>query len=490
MQALTLALAAASLPADRVTWWDPGVRGDVPQVPTRVTVAKTDDADAIQRAIDACPTPGAVLVPAGGYRITKQLRLRAGVVLRGEGANKTKLVANFVKGGYAGAVGMYGASSGKPLPVAGRVPAGAQSVELAQPAKLAPGAFVMLNRDNDPNVMYTRKKWDVRYGHNAVGQIVQVERVEGRRVHFDSPIRLDYEARFNPRLRPLKPIERAGIESLTITREDNGENFQIYINCAVNCWVTDCELTWCNRAHVWANASRWLTIRGNVIHHAHNYGGGGHGYGVVMSNASSDCLIEDNTFWWLRHSTMTKVGACGNVFAYNASFKPCLSDVSIHGHFSYANLWEGNIMQWITSSDWWGPTGPFTTIFRNRASTLRIKDHSHRQNVVGNSIRGAFQIERSCRDAWVEGNWVMSGHREPGGTDTKMEGNVFGEASDGLAALPASLYLKAQPKWWPADLPWPAIGADVDIARTRAGQPLHVIPAEARYRRLVPPQER
>jgi len=72
-------------------------------------------------------------------------------------------------------------------------------------------------------------------------------------------------------------------------------------------------------------------------------------------------------------------GANGNVFAYNFSFNaksyagefigPIYyknTDISLHGHYPFSNLFEGNIAQYIYSDHSHGANGPYNTFLRNR----------------------------------------------------------------------------------------------------------------------------
>jgi hypothetical protein len=43
------------------------------------------------------------------------------------------------------------------------------------------------------------------------------------------------------------------------------------------------------------------------------------------------------------------------------------ADLVCHGHYSFANIFEGNIVNTVMVDSTWGPTGPYTTFFRNRA---------------------------------------------------------------------------------------------------------------------------
>ena len=59
--------------------------------------------------------------------------------------------------------------------------------------------------------------------------------------------------------------------------------------------------------------------------------------------------------------------------------------ISLHGHYAYMNLFEGNTVQEIDVADYWGPCGPGNTFLRNRVESegIQIMDHSHYQNVIG-----------------------------------------------------------------------------------------------------------
>ena len=93
---------------------------------------------------------------------------------------------------------------------------------------------------------------------------------------------------------------------------------------------------------------------------------------------------------------MVHIGANGNVFGYNYSIEPYQNeggnwtpcDISIHGHYPYANLFEGNIVQEITVADYWGPAGPGNTFLRNRVEKegITLEDSSNYQNFIGNEI--------------------------------------------------------------------------------------------------------
>jgi hypothetical protein len=217
----------------------------------------------------------------------------------------------------------------------------------------------------------------------SLAQIVEIVGFGVNKVTLDVPLRLTYQAKFQPRVRIIDPIEQAGVEDLTAENLDPDSYDTIGLEDALNCWVRRGETINTTRGHIWVNFSRHITIARNEVHHSFSYGGGGKGYGIVAGNVATDCLYTDNILHLLRHAMMVKRGVNGNVFSYNYSFdrrrdpagSRLLCDVSIPGHHPYQNLFEGNVVEFITLADYWGPTGPFTTFLRNHVQTkISLKD--------------------------------------------------------------------------------------------------------------------
>lgn len=466
-----LSAEESPIPAKRLIAWRPGVEGGIPKVKVRTklkssALAKGDAATLIQAAIDMAKSPGAVLLPEGAFTLKSPLRLKSGVVLRGMGPTKTHLTFNLPETKHAGAIQITGGFGKEEIAVAGDLAAGSETISLAGTARLKKGQIILLISDNDAAVMYTNPKWNASWARNSVGQIFCVTGSGKKSIKVDTPLRLACRKDLNPRILVLEPIEQAGVEDLSLKRLDKAEDYIIGINNAVNCWVRNVISSFCMRSHIWISRSRFVSVVESYFHHAHDYGGGGHGYGVTAGTHTTDCLISNNAFRHLRHSMMVKQGANGNVFSYNYSIEHKLCDISIHGHYSYMNLFEGNVVQFVQYADYWGPTGPLTTCFRNRVTgNILVRDHSHKANVIGNVLlKGGLSIDRSCKDVFALAN--------------RIKGKLTGGDKDAVKALPPSLYLKGAPSFW-GDRPWPGIGADVDEAGKAA-----TLPAEDRYREV------
>ena len=88
---------------------------------------------------------------------------------------------------------------------------------------------------------------------------------------------------------------------------------------------------------------------------------------------------------------------------------------------------------------------------------MHLHDHSHRQNIIGNTL-----VE------WSD---------DATSTETLFHGNSIADApvvwddQSGLArTLPASLFLTERPGWWSETLPWPGTGSDLAGSRHRKGE--------------------
>lgn len=471
----------ASSAADSNPRWSPGVDGGIPAVPNIHSAGEfgavgdgvTDDADALQSALDALPPGGgAVVVPPGTYLLKSQLRLADGAVLRGSGASRTRLVFD-LDGGDAIVAVTY--ERGAWLGVGSGFAGGSTEIVVADASAIRVPTFAQINQSNDPAIMYTKKVFDQPWAERSVGEIVRIVKREGNRLILEQPLRFSYNARLKPRIRSVDAIERVGVEDLYIARIDKIEGSAIRFKNVAWAWVRGVESEMTIESHVTAEVVYRCEIRDSYFHHAHRYDGG-NGYGVELDRHTTGCLVENNVFSNLRHSMVVQVGANGNVFGYNYSRDPVASnpdwdpaDICLHGHFPFGNLFEGNIVQRIHVADYWGPVGPGTVFLRNAVedSGITVGDHSHGQMLIGNVLpdrRGnTIKVERGVRNTVLHGNRV----RGVVGWDPDRQDRV----------VPDSLYLSGRPSFFRSG-PWPPIGGDIGSSYTN--------PAFERWRRDSP----
>lgn len=378
----------------------------------------TDDATKIQNAVNLA-IPGSVLYfEPGNYLMRKNLVLPSNIILRGESASTTFFkfdlsglanpdidcifITTYQYGNYVDAVSGFNK--------------GSTAVKVANTSGFSVGSYAEIQQDNDAAIMYTSALWDVAWAEDAVGQMLKIIDIKQDTLFFWPPLNMGFRADLFPIIRSTQLKENVGIENLYIERLDRGEGNTIIFANTANCWVWNAESKKTVKSHIWALQSLNLQIQDNFFHQSHDYGGGGHGYGVTLGRHTTNCLVENNIFKTLRHAMMVKEGANGNVIGYNYSINPVWTnwfsipaDISVHGHYPFMNLFEGNIVQKVGCTDYWGPAGPGNTFFRNRVETvnLSIEDYSHFQNVVGNEITGGFNrifIESTVNNTLQHGN--------------------------------------------------------------------------------------
>lgn len=324
-----------------------------------------DDTEAFRAALAQAPA-GAIVVPAGRFRISGVLRLeRSGQVLRGAGSGRTVL---FIEptlcdvagegdhggpcgwswgGGFLRADGAFG--EGRRL-AAVTAPAGRGGLELevSDTAAFAPGQLVRLLQHDDEAGSLTLHlhagrelggRCQVqRPGAKLDDRLLRVVSAGGGRVRFDRPLRLDVRPEWRPELRSFEPaLEEIGIEGLTIEfplveyakhHREPGHN-AIFLRDLWNSWVRDVEVVnFDNGVHF--HFSRNLTGQGIVVR-----GRGGH-YGISV-RGSHDCLVTDfRVETPSQHDLSNALLGNGNVYARGSGVD---LNFDHHRHAPFDNLY-------------------------------------------------------------------------------------------------------------------------------------------------------
>ena len=265
---------------------------------------------------------GAIFVPPGRYRLTRVLRLeRSGVVLRGAGRDRTvlyfpeHLFAVEGVGPQQSPHGPYGWSwsggfiwaegADGPEETLTRVvePAarGDESVVVADAGGIEPGQWVRLVQFESDGSLSLHLHDGHRLGGRClvdqpgfeiVDWALRVERVDGSRLHFGRPLRLDVRPEWSAEIRAFQPaLEEVGVERLTIEfppTEYNGHHKEpgyngILFQNVFNGWVRDVAIVNFDAGiHFWY--SRHTTGDGVLL-----TGRGGH-YGLNLGGCQ-DCLM-------------------------------------------------------------------------------------------------------------------------------------------------------------------------------------------------------
>jgi len=349
--------------------WAGYQRGEpIPDVPVAANVrdfgavgdGETDDTEAIQRAIDSVQK-GAVLLPAGRYKITATLKIeKSNIVLRGEGPDQTEFWVPKslleIEGGesyqemgqqktkFAFGSAFVEIHGGEPAPplteVVGEADRGDRQIEVASAAAIRPGTWVRLWMHNHPDLGLHLHNGCGQVGSGLFGRakklfvdwVAKVEAVDGNTLTLDRPLRTDIRLDWKPLLRSYSPtVTGSGIEGITFRfagREKRPhlmeEGFNaVELRMVSHCWVRDLRIIDADMG-VLVSYSRFCTVEGieiladkrNGIPENGWEGHTGH-HGLWVAGFSQDNLVQDFTFKTLYHHDLTVENfANGNVFRH------------------------------------------------------------------------------------------------------------------------------------------------------------------------------
>ncbi len=306
---------------------------------------KTDDAPAFAAAIEKAHAAGggAVLVPAGTYRLDDIVRIKYdNVVLRGAGAGKTilkydkslsdmmgKITYNkLTQWSWAGGVVWIGPGSvfdesgklsnsnwqeweewapGEVLAeVNGSAKVGDRVIEVSSASNIKPGDYVILawTPDSDHTLLdeigghEKMKEWDwsraTWINNKPYLWPVRVAAVKGTSVELAQPLRIAIEPKWSVKVQSVGPtVRESGVEKLTIQFPPHklpGHNQYvgyngIYFTRAINCFARDVAVENADNGLIHASAKHTtvsgFNLRGSDNHHA-----------TALRCMSADNLIE------------------------------------------------------------------------------------------------------------------------------------------------------------------------------------------------------
>jgi Pectate lyase superfamily protein len=459
----------AGVPANKLLSFKPVVNiTDFGGKPDGITPAD----EAFQKALHHLGgNEGTIFFPKGNYLFHKSIVMRNRLIIKGEGADKTLL--KFDLHGQNDLIRATGVLQSDKIPLNADAAKDTHFIQIARNMGFKKGDWIKLTQKDDSLVTSDWAK-------GTVGQIFQIQEVTenpsiyiGVKLKLNHPLRKSYVLADLATVQKIQPVEQIGVEALKIKRLDatEGQTSNIYFDHVVQSWVWGVESEKCNYAHITLNASAQVTISGCYFLEAFGYGSGGKGYGVMTQVTSSDCLVEDNIFKTLRHAMILQAGANGNVYAYNYSMDPyrdnfivsnSVGDFALHGNWTYANLFEGNVGQNIMVDNSHGKNGACNTFFKNKVETWGILVYpgsGDALNFVGNEVtnQGLFY-----------GRYMLGGldHFE---FKNKIRGKIQ-EISDGKS-LPDSFFKKPMPS--------------TEVATRRLSKttsaPVGILPAQDRY---------
>jgi hypothetical protein len=373
------------------------------------------------------------------YFITSTISVSSGVIISGafnsSFPQSTLLVpgaAKFTAFSFSGSPSVAAAATGV-NDVTGSVVTVAPQLLSAASALLSSGkrAFLSAFEANDHQLLvelepiYSKESegWDPSWAANSRGHLIQILAVDAAAssllLRSSVPMLLQ-----NATLQVLDGssfVCDAGIAYLSLQRlplpqgwveevqkqEEGSDGMQSIVDMVVTNYAADLlfhalDLSGMTRAGVWISTAALVTVSSCYMHAPQLWfdTGGGQGYGVVVGQWATGCLIEDNSFARMRHSMMIKQGANSCVLGYNWSDdvygENCLKGVCVpfptvdldsHGHWGHHNLFEGNVVHRMAAADWWGPC-PSNVFFKNRATVdgVALKYASDNTLLLDNAV--------------------------------------------------------------------------------------------------------
>ncbi|MGK0384662.1 MAG: hypothetical protein ACJAVL_001406, partial [Bacteroidia bacterium] len=227
--------------------------------------------------------PGTIYFPQGEFLFTSTLSIPDSVFLKGA---STETTLKFDLGGTGDLIRINGTIVSTEYALEQNGIKGNYEIELNDASELETGDVIRLYQFDED---YMFSSW----AYGSLGQVIEITEITGNVLTLADPLNHNYPLSRNPFIKKLNPVKAAGIECLKITREDatTDQTDNINVNYAFNCVIRNVEIENSNFAHIGISSSAHIQIEGCYLHHAHAYGGGGQGYGVVTQYATSFCHI-------------------------------------------------------------------------------------------------------------------------------------------------------------------------------------------------------
>jgi hypothetical protein len=487
----------------------------------------TDDTSAIQSAVSACGQDQVIYLPAGTYKLTNALEIfQKGIVLRGAGPELTTLR---LESNTNSILYFYAWSSSTTTNIISGFEKDSDMITVDNAGSFNAGDYILMDQVND-GLLVTKESysgectWCSRWptnGDRAMGQMAKIISKNGNALTLDRPFYYSFDLSYSPQIIKLSsnPVINGGVEDLKLDDQSpNGTSVaSILFSFCINCWIKNVESSNAGKAHVKFSSSYGCVLRDSYLHEAHRYDSGS-GYGILLMGQSTDNLIENNVFYYFRHSMVMEGGGTGNVFGYNYTKDPYTSedaqwlseDALTHGAHPYMNLFEGNIVSNF-ANDWTHGSSSHNTYFRNQVTRQRsiptvrairaidVQKRNTYMNFVGNilgysGMSGNYDIcGASCSSTLCSANptvWRMGCTTPSSSENPPVDSNVGAtllrhgnydyisqttkwDSDIQDHTFPNSYYFSSKPGFF-GNLAWPPIGPDVN--------PMNgMIPAKARF---------
>jgi hypothetical protein len=411
----------ATLPADRATFWQPGVsyNGGIPCRATNcatLSPSGSDDTQAINNALAKCAKDQTVQLKAGTYKISGNgVEVPANVTLRGEvdgnGRPASLLVRQDGQPFSVIAVGSrYSSDKFKTMTgtcakqdpascginLAADAPRGSSTLTLASNPGLSVGEIVYVDMATDPNLTWWNparspgggqgsdpsRGWFSNYDR-PIAQVMEVQAISGNTISFTTPFHINFTVANKAQLWQYStPATKwAGVENVYTYGGGGGDGGgDIHFYTCAYCWAKNVEADFSNGTAINLDGTFRSEVRDSYSHTSADPNPGGGGYLMGMNRGAADNLFENNISWNGNKVIVMRATGGGNVIAYNymqdsygAGYKtiPEIGLNAAHMTTPHYELFEGNESSNFDADSVWGGS-IYITVFRNSFTGLRI----------------------------------------------------------------------------------------------------------------------
>ena len=240
-----------------------------------------------------------------------------------------------------------GGLDGSPRPLARDGRRGQRTLELQDAAGLKPGERVFVEAPATP-AWKQRTKNACQWGRYREYEL-EIDRVDGNTLTASQPLRIDFPVADGAYVRRVLPIQRCGVEDLTLEQTENLWISGVLFSHGWNCWARGVTVRKCGRFPVYGSQAKWCEIRDCVFDDAWFKGGGGTAY-AGWDNCW-DCLMEGVETFKLRHGPLFQWAASGNVIRKSVFHE---SDAQWHAGWTNENLIEQCVVESATGHGGYG----------------------------------------------------------------------------------------------------------------------------------------
>lgn len=313
-------------------------------IPSPAVKVVVNPGQSIQNAInqvaampkDSSGFRGAVLIKAGTYTITaEQVISTDGIVIRGEGADKTFIYVNSSGFANKSAIRVKGTwNLGTAYSLLSDVQMGSSSIQVTNASNFfKAGDLVLVDHERNSAFLNEHHMDGVQYWPNELSVLrsfFKIKSVSGNVITFTEPFTYRMRTAWKARVRKASTnVHHVGVENLSIgfkqgtgamgsnTPTDNSH--MVLISNAANVWIRGVNSYRPSGAtnHIHSNGLKfsdvkWGTMENCDVRSAYNVGEGGNGYKFCPNNRCDDILFKNCHAEDGRHLFSVN-GACSRV---------------------------------------------------------------------------------------------------------------------------------------------------------------------------------